>query len=869
MGKQKAKGKSRGDAKPPRQPAHQPAPVPADPAAPPEARIVTPAPGARRPTISLCMMVKNEEKRLPTAMGSAAPWVDEIIVVDTGSSDRTMAIARGFGAKIYEHPWQNSFSIHRNQTLSYATGDWVLILDADEEIDQSTAAWLHRIVFDPEVNAFFFELNNVLKEGGESFILHPRLFRNGRGFHYEGLVHNKPVFDGPAAKAPVRIIHYGYAEDPATMEAKRVRRLGMIRQWVANEPENYVARAYLSHTLLERADDLEEAVSEGLKALELAKAQQAPAVNMPRIYYPLLTGLGGLRRKEETLKYALECLEYVPNYADAMFYVSWARYESRQWDEVCQSASEFLRLQEHSRQHPDEYIYFENLTFERINAALLRWVAAAAHLGREDEALMVVERMLEHADARNALYHTVSAVLGFGFTDLTRRLAERLMVLRPDWDWPPQTAGLARQKLAQTSLPGLREAAAQALAAGDLAQAAEQLTQAADLDGLNPEVRVNLGRALMGLGRSEEAAVQLMAALDLNPGFAWAWEALGRMHLEQGDWRGARELFSRLLTQKPGDAQAQAGLRECAARLAGQPEPPSVAQAPPRLLVLLVSGLSPEMIRQPAPHFLMHRAWGQADFDPDVAGASGPAWASLYSGRPAAEHGLTAEPSRQRPLGLDAMRLMTIWDAIASRHRLGLAAIPLGHPAPALPGGGWAAAGWPAGLMRPELASPPQLAARLIAAGYRSDMALNAMDDLTLPQRLKQDVRQEGLLNQVERNKLKAVLQMPAVEVLAVGLNLLEHSQRAFGLADYHTFNAYQQLYGWIEMLLAALRPAHFALLSQRSYGVQEGQPRGGGFYCLSWLRGENGHAPAIEIAPQILKLLEIDPAAWLGRPRA
>ncbi|MFZ5585163.1 MAG: glycosyltransferase [Thermodesulfobacteriota bacterium] len=859
MAKQKAKGNPKGGAKPPRRA------VPAEPASPPAAKVFTPAPGARRPTISLCMMVKNEEKRLPTALKSAAPWVDEIIVVDTGSSDRTMEIARGFGAKIHQHPWENSFSIHRNQSLSYATGDWILILDADEEIDQATAPWLHRIVYDPEVNVFFFELNNLLKEGGESFILHPRLFRAGRGFHYEGLVHNKPVFDGPAAKAPVRIIHYGYAEDPATMEIKHQRRLGMIRQWVANEPENYVARAYLSHTLLERADSLEDAVNEGLKALELAKAQKAPAVNMPRVYYPLLTGLGGLRRKEEALKYALECLGYAPNYADAMFYVSWAHYEHRHWSEVCESTREFLRLQEHSRQHPDEYIFFENLTFERINAALLRWVVAAAHLGREDEALQVAEDMLAHADASEALRHTVAAVLGFGFTDLARRLAERMMALRPDWEWPPQTAGLAKQKLAQANLAGLQAEGGQALAAGDLALAAQRLGEAAGLDELNPELRFNLGRALWGQGRRDEAEAELMAALDLNPGFTWAWEALGRLAMERGDWSGARAIFGRLLAIKPGDAQAQAALDECRA---GQPDPPSVAQAPPRLLVLLVSGLSPEMVRQPAPHFLMHRAWGRLDFAAEEAGRSGPAWGALYCGRPAAEHGLAGEPSRHRPLGLRDLRLMTIWDAIASRHRLGLAAIPLGHPVPALPGGGWAAAGWPGGPMRPELASPPQMAVRLLAAGFRSDMALSALDDLTLPQRLQKDARQEGLLNQVERNKLKAVLQMPAVEVLAVGLNLLEHSQRAFGLADYHTFNAYQQLYGWIEMLLAALRPAHFALLSQMSFEAQEGKPRGAGFYCLSWLRGENGRAPAGEIAPQVLKLLDIDPAAWLGRPR-
>ena len=85
--------------------------------------------------ISACMMVKNEEEMLPRCLNSIKHLIDELIVVDTGSTDKTIEIAESFGAKIYHHPWENNFSKHRNQSLGYATGDWILLVDADEELN--------------------------------------------------------------------------------------------------------------------------------------------------------------------------------------------------------------------------------------------------------------------------------------------------------------------------------------------------------------------------------------------------------------------------------------------------------------------------------------------------------------------------------------------------------------------------------------------------------------------------------------------------------------------------------------------------------------------------------------------------------------
>ena len=87
-----------------------------------------------KPALSLCMIVKDEEDCLARCLLSATPVVDETVIVDTGSTDRTKEIAKAFGAKVYDFEWTDDFSEARNLSLSKATGEWILVLDADETI---------------------------------------------------------------------------------------------------------------------------------------------------------------------------------------------------------------------------------------------------------------------------------------------------------------------------------------------------------------------------------------------------------------------------------------------------------------------------------------------------------------------------------------------------------------------------------------------------------------------------------------------------------------------------------------------------------------------------------------------------------------
>lgn len=96
-------------------------------------------------TLSLCMIVKDEASTLGRALDSVQDVVDEIVVVDTGSGDDTVAIAQAYGAKVHSFTWGNDFAAARNASLRYATGDWVLVLDADETLQPAAAQYLRQL----------------------------------------------------------------------------------------------------------------------------------------------------------------------------------------------------------------------------------------------------------------------------------------------------------------------------------------------------------------------------------------------------------------------------------------------------------------------------------------------------------------------------------------------------------------------------------------------------------------------------------------------------------------------------------------------------------------------------------------------------
>ncbi|MEH2247397.1 glycosyltransferase [Nostoc sp.] len=138
--------------------------------------------------LSLCMIVKNEAATLPKCLNSVRKVVDEIVVLDTGSIDRTPNIAQQLGAKVYHFKWCNDFSAARNAALKYVTGDWILVLDADETLTPAIVPQLREAIARDE-----YLLLNLLRHevGAEQspYSLVSRLFRNHPDIRFDRPYH--------------------------------------------------------------------------------------------------------------------------------------------------------------------------------------------------------------------------------------------------------------------------------------------------------------------------------------------------------------------------------------------------------------------------------------------------------------------------------------------------------------------------------------------------------------------------------------------------------------------------------------------------------------------------------------------------------
>lgn len=205
-------------------------------------------------TLTACMMVKNEEELLPGCLDSIKEMVDEIIIVDTGSTDNTINIANTYGAQLYHHPWENNFSKHRNQTIQYASGEWILIIDADERLirdhDINKAQLIRTLSELPkERNALMLPMRDINSHGEVvTEYTNARLFRNTADFHYEGIVHNQPVFKGNTINiSGISINHHGYHLSSDKMVKKYERTRNLLLKRIQLDPKDVEAYFYLTN----------------------------------------------------------------------------------------------------------------------------------------------------------------------------------------------------------------------------------------------------------------------------------------------------------------------------------------------------------------------------------------------------------------------------------------------------------------------------------------------------------------------------------------------------------------------------------------------------------------------------------------------
>jgi GT2 family glycosyltransferase/SAM-dependent methyltransferase/tetratricopeptide (TPR) repeat protein len=252
---------------------------------------------AAAPRVSVCLIAKNEEQFLAKCLQSVRAFASQIVVVDTGSTDRTIEIAEEFGAEVHSFPWCDDFSAARNAALEQATGDWILILDADEEMGPDQKEIITKELSAASILGYRLPIIDKGREqDGCSYV--PRLFRNAPGLFFVGRIHEQ-AFSSIQVRCQqwglkhqlgkAVLLHHGYASEVMASRNKIERNLRLLERAIEEMPDE--AHLIMSLGLeLVRSGKLEAGLERYWEAFRLMS--ELPAVEItPELRETLLTQL--------------------------------------------------------------------------------------------------------------------------------------------------------------------------------------------------------------------------------------------------------------------------------------------------------------------------------------------------------------------------------------------------------------------------------------------------------------------------------------------------------------------------------------------------------------------------------------------------
>lgn len=383
-------------------------------------RVATRARPAEGMRLSLCMIVRDEEEMLPRTLEAARPAVDEIIVVDTGSIDRTMEIARSFGATVIEREWTGSFSDARNASLEAATGDWFLYLDADEVLVAEDVAKLRALLGHTWREAFFLHETNFtgVDESGLS-VVHSalRLMRNRPEYRFSGRLHEQIAYHLPAylperlAHSPVRVNHYGYLGVVRESKDKARRNLELLLAQQRETPPEAL-NAFFHYNLGSEyfaVGDVQKAVAEFELALRRVESDGTHWHEyVPSLVLRSVKAMRAGGRHEEALAQAHLGLERFPGFTDLVFEQGMACIALDRPDQAAAHLAQAIEMGD----APSRYTATVG-----AGSFIPRTVLATLHLnrGRWEPALELLDWCMEHHPEHvGTIYPYATALLNSG-----------------------------------------------------------------------------------------------------------------------------------------------------------------------------------------------------------------------------------------------------------------------------------------------------------------------------------------------------------------------------------------------------------------------------------------------------------------------
>ena len=327
--------------------------------------------------LSVCLIVKNEEQYLFNCLSSVKDIADEIILVDTGSTDSSIEIAGKFTAKVYNFEWVNDFSAARNYAISKAEGEWILYLDADERISPESLKELSEIAKTESKTGYFCTVKSIDNENNrDNSMRYIRLFRNLPSIAFQGKVHEQIsgslLNNGYALKnSDILILHLGYDISSEDKKAKAERNLTLLLAEYADSKTGYYAFQLASTYAILGEDEkshLYYKVAVGSKDLSVplkAEAYTNIALYWHKLFNPALA-----------LEFAQQSLSLNRNQPFTLFLISKIYFqagEKLKAEEFCRKALTTNRnvIKESSKAELQVYLEEEEILYYGINLALL------------------------------------------------------------------------------------------------------------------------------------------------------------------------------------------------------------------------------------------------------------------------------------------------------------------------------------------------------------------------------------------------------------------------------------------------------------------------------------------------------------------
>jgi GT2 family glycosyltransferase/tetratricopeptide (TPR) repeat protein/glycosyltransferase involved in cell wall biosynthesis len=531
-------------------------------------------------TVSLCMIARDNERTIGAALEVIRRYVDDIVVVDTGSTDRTPEIAASLGARVFHFPWCDDFSAARNESIRHALGDWIFWMDTDDSMDEENARKVPEVVsgvIPRDIMGFLMKVRcpSSGRNGDQGAIEvdQVKLFRNLPELRFEGRIHEQILMairraGGTVAWTDIFVVHSGSDQSPEGRAKKIERDLRILDLEYKERPDHPFTLFNLGMTYAE-AGEHDKAI--GFLWQSIGRAGEEDS-HLAKTYALLVSSYRQLARQAAAWETCIKGMKQFPEDLELRFQQAAMHYGSGRLREAARGYEELRALktsrhlssvdrglQGYRSSHNLAGIYAELGEFASA-VSLWRdvvqeapWFAPAwqglinllLRQGKTDEALRCAE-MLEsqHEMAGDASRLRRSVLVNRGEFQTVRDELDRGIEQHPD------DLELLEERcrlLFEHFPPSEAEAGFRALLAHDPANAAGHH---------------NLGSVLYKLGRFEEAAAAYRRSIELRPDSASTYLHLGYALREANNVAEAVGAWNKALEIQPGEPLATAALRD-------------------------------------------------------------------------------------------------------------------------------------------------------------------------------------------------------------------------------------------------------------------------------------------------------------------